>query len=77
MAAAAHNPAFAKKVGIPQTVATDFNQADKGSRLLSNAMKGSRPESPQEEAAEPPAPPREEFNETHQRARSRALRARA
>lgn len=29
MAAAAHNPAFAKKVGIPQKVATEFNQADK------------------------------------------------
>lgn len=29
MAAAAHNPAFAKKVGIPQKVAKDFNAADK------------------------------------------------
>lgn len=29
MAAAAHNPAFARKVGIPQTVAREFNQADK------------------------------------------------
>jgi hypothetical protein len=29
MAAAAHNPAFAKKVGIPQSVAKDFNRADK------------------------------------------------
>lgn len=28
MAAAAHNPAFAKKVGIPQKVAKEFNQAD-------------------------------------------------
>jgi hypothetical protein len=28
MAAAAHNPAFAKKVGIPQKVAKDFNRAD-------------------------------------------------
>jgi len=28
MAAAAHNPEFAKKVGIPQHVAKDFNQAD-------------------------------------------------
>jgi hypothetical protein len=39
MAAAAHNPAFAKKVGIPQSVAKDFNQADKGTKQLSNAMK--------------------------------------
>lgn len=29
MAAAAHDPKFAKKVGIPQTVAKEFNQADK------------------------------------------------
>lgn len=28
MAAAAHNPAFAKKVGIPQKVAKDFNRED-------------------------------------------------
>ena len=28
MAAAAHNPKFAKKVGIPTTVAKDFNAAD-------------------------------------------------
>jgi len=39
MAAAAHNPAFAKKVGIPTKVAKEFNQADKGSKLLSSAMK--------------------------------------
>ena len=29
MAAAAHNPAFAKKVGVPQSVAKEFNEADK------------------------------------------------
>jgi hypothetical protein len=28
MQAAAHNPAFAKKMGIPQSVATDFFRAD-------------------------------------------------
>lgn len=28
MAAAAHNPAFAKKAGIPQSVAKEFNDAD-------------------------------------------------
>lgn len=28
MAAAAHNPEFAKKVGIPQNVAQEFNAAD-------------------------------------------------
>ena len=40
MAAAAHSKAFARKVGIPQKVAKEFNQADKGTKRLSNAMKG-------------------------------------
>ena len=39
MAAAAHDPAFAKKAGVPQSVAREFNQADKGSKLLQVAMK--------------------------------------
>lgn len=30
MRAAAHNPAFAKKVGIPQKVAREFEAADEG-----------------------------------------------
>ncbi len=34
MAAAAHNPAFAKKVGIPPKVAKDFNQADARTGIL-------------------------------------------
>jgi len=33
MAAIAHNPAFAKKVGIPQSVGEDFNAADKGRKF--------------------------------------------
>ena len=33
MAAAAHNPAFAKKAGIPVSVAKEFNQADKGKKF--------------------------------------------
>lgn len=33
MAAAAHNPAFAKKVGVPVSVAKDFNKADKGKKF--------------------------------------------
>ena len=33
MAAAAHNPAFAKKVGIPTSVAKEFNAADKGKKF--------------------------------------------
>lgn len=38
MAAAAHDPQFAKRMGIPQSVAKEFNQADKGKKLAS-AMK--------------------------------------
>jgi len=38
MAAAAHDPKFAKKVGVPVSVAQDYNQADKGKRLA-EAMK--------------------------------------
>jgi hypothetical protein len=38
MAAAAHNPAFAKKVGISQTVAKEFNQADKGKKFNKGGM---------------------------------------
>ena len=45
MAAAAHNPEFAKKVGIPQGVAKDFNKADTGGSMLKVAMtKGSLPQ---------------------------------
>jgi hypothetical protein len=33
MAAVAHNPSFAKKVGVPQSVGKDFNQADKGKKF--------------------------------------------
>jgi len=33
MAALANNPSFAKKVGIPQSVGKDFNEADKGRKF--------------------------------------------
>ena len=39
MAAAAHNPAFAKKMGIPQNVAKEFNQADAGTGMLMKKRK--------------------------------------
>ena len=39
MAAAAHNPAFAKKVGVPGKVAKEFNQADKGTGILKGKRK--------------------------------------
>jgi hypothetical protein len=38
MAAAAHNPAFAKKVGVPMAVAKEFNQADKGKKFKGGGM---------------------------------------
>jgi hypothetical protein len=43
MQAAAHNPAFAKKVGIPQSVARDFVDADRKAQQhkgFKAAMKG-------------------------------------
>ena len=38
MAMAAHDKEFAKKAGIPQSVAQEFNQADKGKKLA-NALR--------------------------------------
>lgn len=38
MAAAAHDPAFAKKVGVPQFVAKKYNRADEGTKILKQAM---------------------------------------
>jgi hypothetical protein len=38
MAAIANNPAFAKKVGIPQSVGKDFNEADKGKKFGSGGV---------------------------------------
>ena len=38
MAAAAHNPAFAKKVGVPVSVAKEYNQADKGKKFKEGGM---------------------------------------
>lgn len=34
MAAAAHNPAFAKKAGVPVKVAKEFNQSDAKTGIL-------------------------------------------
>ena len=42
MAAVAHNPAFAKKAGVPQSVGKDFNEADKGKKFGTGGM--SRPD---------------------------------
>ena len=38
MAAVAHNPAFAKKVGIKQSVGAEFTKADKGKTFKSGAI---------------------------------------
>jgi len=38
MAAIANNPAFAKKVGIPQNVGKDFTDADKGKKFGSGGV---------------------------------------
>jgi hypothetical protein len=40
MQAAAHNPEFAKKAGIPQAVAKEFTQADKNKTNWSKVFKG-------------------------------------
>jgi len=42
MAAAAHDPGFAKKVGVPQKVAKEFNAADAGTGII-KAKKPARP----------------------------------
>jgi len=34
MAGAAHDKGFAKKVGVPQSVASEFNRADKRTGIL-------------------------------------------
>ena len=39
MAAAAHNPEFAAKVGVPVKVAKEFNAADKGGKMLRSAAR--------------------------------------
>jgi len=47
MAAAAHNPAFAKKVGVPVSTAQEFNRADTGTGLLRKAMRDGKENSKQ------------------------------
>ena len=42
MAAAAHNPKFAKEAGIPVSVAQDFNQADKAKKTAALLSKMKR-----------------------------------
>ena len=42
MAAIAHNPAFAKKAGVPQSVGKDFSAADKGKKFKEGGMAESK-----------------------------------
>ena len=42
MAAAAHDPKFAKKLGIPTKVAKEFNKADTGTGILRKKGKSKR-----------------------------------
>ena len=42
MAAAAHDPAFAKKVGVPPVVAKEFNAADQRTGILKKRQKKQR-----------------------------------
>ena len=42
MAAAAHDPQFASRTGIKQSVAKEFNKADTGTKQLSQAMKNKK-----------------------------------
>jgi hypothetical protein len=39
MAGAAHNPKFAKKVGVPVSVAKEFNQADMNKKAIVSALR--------------------------------------
>ena len=39
MAAAAHDPKFAKKAGVPVKVAKEFNKADAGKGIIGRAVK--------------------------------------
>jgi hypothetical protein len=53
MEAVAHNPAFAKKAGVPQSVGKDFSTADKGRKFKEGGeMKESKSEMKKEMAAD-------------------------
>jgi len=43
MAAAAHDPEFADKVGVPQDVASEFNQVDRQTQARALAQAMSKP----------------------------------
>lgn len=43
MAAVAHSPDFAKKVGVPQSVGKEFNDSDKAKRKAKASLLRSKP----------------------------------
>jgi hypothetical protein len=53
MAAAAHNPAFAKKVGIPQSVAQDINALDAGTGILKGPLRRKKRSKAGDDASSP------------------------
>ena len=46
MAAIAHNPAFAKKAGVPQSVGQDFTKADQGKTFKQGGDMATKSSSP-------------------------------
>jgi len=64
MSAVAHNPAFAKKVGVPQSVGKDFNTADKGKTFKEGgAMKSDMKEDTKMDKAQDKAMIKKAFKE--------------
>ena len=53
MAGAAHDPAFAKKMGIPQKVAKEFNEADAGTGIIKPKAKKKAPQQAKQAAVGP------------------------
>ncbi len=54
MAAAAHDPAFAKKVGVPQKVAEEFNHADERTGILKGKHPARKSQSKRSQAGKEP-----------------------
>ena len=52
MEAVAHNPSFAKKAGVPQSVGQDFSKADTGKKFSKGGTMGKMSEKDWEGSAE-------------------------
>jgi hypothetical protein len=53
-AASAHNPAFAKKVGVPVALAKEINQLDAGTGILKGPLRRKRQRAPDRAPASGP-----------------------